>query len=236
MELLQRDCVTPISGSPFNQDHPMSYQETDRASLGEKIFVYSFLFDPTLVESNSIFNQRTGNVDVCAVARLADSDVEFKQVYELQFRPKGPFSFKESWSTRNTIAANYLVRLNDLDTLNGELLQKDCFTSIDDTDVLPGFVTYPWDDTYTHATFNYTFDPTTARDSVLFNEATNSIEVCHVVHLGSSTIKDERVVSIRVPPPATVAGLFGDPHIMTFDGLQYDCQGMSRFEFIPFNT
>ncbi len=27
----------------------------------------------------------------------------------------------------------------------------------------------------------------------------------------------------------TVAGLFGDPHIMTFDGLQFDCQAAGEF-------
>lgn len=221
LELLQTDCVTPISGFPFDQNDIW----ISRYSLEEKSYSFYFLFDPTLTENNPIFNPRTGNVEVCVVARLEDSDVEYKKVYALQFRPKGPFSFKNSWSTRNTVVANYLVRFNNVDTLNGELLQKDCSTPIDDTDVIPGFVTYPWDDTYIHAFFNYTFDPSTARDSVLFNEATSSIDVCHVVRLESSTIKDERVISIRVPQPGTVAGLFGDPHIMTFDGLQYDCQG-----------
>lgn len=193
--------------------------------MEEKHYSFYFLFHPELTESSGIFNPRTGNVEVCAVARLADSAVEFKQMYALQFRLKGPFSFTNSWSSQNSIFANYLVRIADADTLNGELLQKDCTTPIDDTNVLAGFVTSPWDDTYTHVYFNYTFDPATTRDSVLFNEATSSIEVCHVVRLGRSTSKDERIMSIRLPQPGTVAGLFGDPHIMTFDGLQYDCQG-----------
>ena len=220
--------MTPISGSLFKHND----NRASRFALEEKAYIFYFMFDPELIEGNAIFNQRTGNVEVCAVARLADTDVEFQKVYALEFRPNGPFSFINSWSTGNTIVANYLVRISDLDTLNGKLLQKDCSTPIDDTDVLPGLITYPWDDSYTYGHFNYTFDPATARDSVLFNETTSSIEVCHVVRLGSSAIKDERAVSIRVPRPVTVAGLFGDPHIITFDGLQYDCQGVYMLDFI----
>jgi hypothetical protein len=31
------------------------------------------------------------------------------------------------------------------------------------------------------------------------------------------------------PYEGTVAGLFGDPHIMTFDGIQFDCQAAGEF-------
>lgn len=203
---------------------------TRRESLEEKSYGFQFVFDPTLIENSVIFNQRTGNVEVCAVARLEGTDVEFRKVYAIETRPRGSFSFTNSWSSGNRLGANYLVRTTDADVINGELLQKDCSTPIDDTDVLAGkYISY-WYGIYSNAYFDYTFDSATARDSVLFDEATSSIEVCHVVRLGDTAQKDERIIRIQVPRPVTVAGLFGDPHIMTFDGLQYECQGSCVFD------
>jgi hypothetical protein len=78
---------------------------------------------------------------------------------------------------------------------------------------------------YNFTDFRYTLDPITVRDSVIFDQATSTIQVCHVAWLGNSNSKTKQIITINVPAPGTFGGMFGDPHIVTFDGLQYDCQG-----------
>jgi hypothetical protein len=182
-------------------------------------------YHPEILESNAIYNQKTGKAEICAVARLKNSDVKHEEVFEIMFRPKSAYTFMSSWTSRNAIFANYVVRKDRADDINKQLMQNDCVTPIHDTDISMQLDTWNWDEHYNYTSFNYTLNPQTVRDSVIFNKASSIIEVCHVVWLGSSTKRDKQIITIPVPKPGTFAGLFGDPHIRTFDGLQYDCQG-----------
>jgi hypothetical protein len=175
--------------------------------------------------SNPIFNPQTGNIDICAVARLVDSESKYEEVFEIMYQPRGAFEFMNSWTSRNDIVANYIVKGDLVDQVNSELMQKDCVNPIEDTDITYGIEHWEWDQIYEYVVFRSTLDPETVRESVIFNEATSTIEVCHVVWLGSNPKRDKQIIKVPVPKPGTFAGLFGDPHIVTFDGLQYDCQG-----------
>jgi hypothetical protein len=123
------------------------------------------------------------------------------------------------------MVANYIVKIDLVDQVNSELMQKDCVTPIQDTYITEGIEHWQYDQNYEAVSLRSTMDPETVRESVIFNEATSTIEVCYVVWLGSSTKRDKQIMKVPVPKPGTFAGLFGDPHIVTFDGLQYDCQG-----------
>ena len=119
------------------------------------------------------------------------------------------------------------VRVRDRGDLNGNLLQKDCSTSIDDTTI--NAFEYNW--VYTSGgkehkvfQFQYTLDPDTIRDSVIFNQRNSHIELCHAVERGCSSRLNKRIIRIPVRRQS-IGSLFGDPHITTFDGLQFDCQG-----------
>lgn len=186
--------------------------------------------NPELIESNSIYNQKTGKVEVCATV-LLDSVVKYQEVLEIQHTFLGAFTFLQSSTSGNSIHTAYVVHKDRLGDFRAALLQKDCKSAIIDTQVNVELNSkwddYSWDENYNYTDFKYTLDPETARNSVIFNAATSSIEVCHVVWLGSSKKRSKQKITIDVPEPGTFGGMFGDPHIVTFDGLQYDCQGMT---------
>jgi hypothetical protein len=182
--------------------------------------------NPELIEHNSIYNRRTGKVEVCAKV-LIDSVTKYQEVFEIQHTFLGTFTFMGSRTSGNSILASYVIKKNMPDVFRTALLQKDCSSPITDTNITTELhhADY-WDVKYNYTDFIYTLDPATARDSVIFDKATSTIKVCHVAWLGNSTISTKQIITINVPAPGTFGGMFGDPHIVTFDGLQYDCQGM----------
>jgi hypothetical protein len=190
---------------------------------GYGIYVTS---NPELIEHNAIYNKTTEKVEVC-VKVLVDSVTKYQEVFEIQLTFLGPFTFMGSRTSRNSILASYVIRKDRFDDFQAKLLQKDCSSPITDTNItteLHHSLQY-WDDMYNFTDFRYTLDPITVRDSVIFDQATSTIQVCHVAWLGNSNSKTKQIITINVPAPGTFGGMFGDPHIVTFDGLQYDCQG-----------
>jgi hypothetical protein len=222
-EMLQKDCLTTISDTPFFDPYAI-YQHNYRVNLTSVDYWIWLNSDPTSIQNNAIYNQQTGKVEICVVGRL-NSQVQYTQVFEVQHGTPGIYSFMSSWTSGNTITVNYVVKKDYLDQIQAELLQVDCSSSIDDTNVAKTMSVSSWDNNHNYTSFMYTLDPETARNSDIFNDETSSIEVCHTVRKGMSDKKDKQVFTIPVPEPAMFGGLFGDPHIMTFDGLQYDCQG-----------
>jgi hypothetical protein len=222
-DLLQKDCTTPITDTPFYLDFYDDWRFQD--NLAEKGYNHFFRTNPELIESNSIYNQKTGSVDICAVARLKNSNAKYEEVFEIMYQPKGTFKFMNSRTSGNAIFANYVVKGDRVDDVNAQLLQSDCSSPILDTTISDGLQQWGWDHIYDYVSFNYTLDSTTVRDSAIFSKAASAIEVCHVVWLGNSNKRDKQIIKIPLREPGTFAGLFGDPHIRTFDGLQYDCQG-----------
>jgi hypothetical protein len=194
--------------------------------MTEQAFGVYITSNPELIEHNDIYNRRTGKVEIC-VKVLIDSVAKYQEVFEIQHRFLGLFTFMGSRTSRNSILASYVIKKNMPDVFRTALLQKDCSSPITDTDItteLPNM--QDWDDRYNYTDFIYTLDPATARDSVIFDKATSTIKVCHAAWLGNSNTRAKQIITIKVPPPGTFGGMFGDPHIITFDGLQYDCQGM----------
>jgi hypothetical protein len=193
--------------------------------MTERIHAFSWSPKPELIMSNSIFNHQTGNIGICAVAHLVNSELKYEEVFQIMYQPRGPFKFMNSRTRRNDIVANYIVKVDLVDKVNSKLLQSDCSSSIQDTAISVGLYSWNWDEQYNYTSFKYTLDPETVRDSVIFNGDTSSIEVCHIVWLGNSKKRDKQIIKIPLGAPGMFAGLFGDPHIVTFDGLKYDCQG-----------
>jgi hypothetical protein len=107
--------------------------------------------------------------------------------------------FTGSWTNGNRITTNYQVgRLREHKAV---LLQKDCETPITDTSISPTNNTYSFDFMYDSSQFFYALDPTTIRNSVIFNATASRIEVCHIVHLTNNTlIINTQIISINVPP------------------------------------
>lgn len=158
--LLQKDCDKTISNSPFDIDiFRFRYNFTD---YGYYIQISS---DNELLTNNAVYNQKSGLVQVCAEVRV-DSNIKFHEVFEIQYNAAGAFVFMSSWTGGNTITANYLVSRDDF---NGDLLQKDCVTPIEDTSVTEIIDNWIWDEEYNFTSFMYTLDPGTARSSVIFN-------------------------------------------------------------------
>jgi hypothetical protein len=190
---------------------------------GYSVFVNS---NPELIEDNAIYNRRTGKVEICAKV-LVDSAAKYQEVFEIQHTYLGLFTFMGSRTSRNSILASYVIKKDRLDDFRTALLQKDCSSPITDTNITKELhhADY-WDNKYDFIDFIYTLDPSTVRASVIFDQATSTIKVCHAAWLGNSTNSTKQIITINVPAPGTFGGMFGDPHIVTFDGLQYDCQGM----------
>jgi hypothetical protein len=110
---------------------------------------------------------------------------------------------------------------------------------------------------YEIVAIGYTLDSETVRDSIIFNLESSEIEICHVATLADApNVVDGQVLKIFVGPPhecgplpffsdsyhipqltstsfqfhlGIFAGLFGDPHIMTFDEQLFDCQATGEF-------
>jgi hypothetical protein len=183
LELLQKDCTTPITDSPFLLESSIFRAGI---SMTERIHAFSWSPKPELIMSNSIFNHQTGNIGICAVAHLVNSELKYEEVFQIMYQPRGPFKFMNSRTRRNDIVANYIVKVDLVDKVNSKLLQSDCSSSIQDTAISVGLYSWNWDEQYNYTSFKYTLDPETVRDSVIFNGDTSSIEVCHIVWLGNS--------------------------------------------------
>jgi len=229
-EVYEKDCLTSITDIPYN-----SSLYDFRASFSETGMGFELFFDVDKIEGSAIYNSESWEIEVCVVVNLKESpEVNLKQLVSMfhagSGTPPGPenISFSGSWTNGNGITTNYFIG-RDREN-NAVLLQKDCETPISDTNVTGHNYTYPMNSTYDYYSFRYDLDPTTIRESSIFNATSSTIEVCHEVRLTNNTnIFDHQIIKIVVPDEGTVAGLFGDPHIMTFDGLQFDCQAAGEF-------
>jgi len=141
-------------------------------------------------------------------------------------------SFIQSWTGGNFLTLYYQVERNVAH--GGLLLQSDCATPITDTNIIsyPPSTWWPWPYTspYDNSYFYYNLDPATIYNSVIFDSATSKIEVCHVASITNNpNIFDAKIITIIVPSPGTASGIFGDPHIVTFDEMHFDCQAAGEF-------
>lgn len=212
IELFQKDCNTPIVHSPFSSSSRYGYSYRRNLTAIETTVVFESKSE--LFENNGIYDEKTGKVRVCAIGRL-NSQMRYNQTFEIQHGTPGIYTFMSSWTSGNTITVNYVVKKDYLARIQSELLQVDCSSLIDDTDVVKALSVSSWDNNHNYTSFMYTLDPETARNSDIFNDETSSIEVCHTVRKDNSNKRDKQVFTIPVREPGTFAGLFGDPHIMT---------------------
>jgi hypothetical protein len=223
--LLRADCKTAIVDGTSIFDISIYKYRSNMTENGPAIIVTS---NPDLIENNAIYNRRTGKIEICAKI-LIDSVVKHQEVFEIQHTYLGSFTFMGSRTGGNSILTSYVIKKNMPDVFRTALLQKDCSSPITDTNITTELrpVQY-WDDRYNYTDFRYTLDPATVRDSDIFDRATSTIQVCHAAWLGNSTNSTKQIITINVTAPGTFGGMFGDPHIVTFDGLQYDCQGKGK--------
>jgi hypothetical protein len=98
-KLLQKDCTTPITDSPFeiyySAVHKFGNSLTDRIHN----FMWATSKQDLIMSNPTIFNHTTRNITICAVARLVDSEEKYEKVFEAVYQPQSPLIFNNTWTT-----------------------------------------------------------------------------------------------------------------------------------------
>ncbi len=107
-------------------------------------------------------------------------------------------AFERSWTNGNGITMSYYIsRDHDIVAI---LLQKDCETPITDTTIIRQNYTYSMNENHDYYILRYDLDPTTIRESSIFNTFSSTIEICHEVRSTNDTyVFDRQIITIAVP-------------------------------------
>ncbi|KAL7532097.1 hypothetical protein ACHAXR_006217 [Thalassiosira sp. AJA248-18] len=243
LDLLQADCATPIT-------------DTEIHILSKRVYMYNFTysvmygsyeFDNTTITGSSIFDTSSWIITLCAKLSLLSDDssvVEdnfeqvlsgFIDVSKSLYRPAGPLhvSYDSFGNTGNVVSVRYLAGVER--TSEAEILQKDCVTPINDTEITVEMQKWPFNLTFEMLNPVYTYNSSTIGDSFIFNEDSSQLEVCSKVELVSESGTVEafatKVLFLDVVQTrrGLATGVNGDPHIITWDGLKFDCQAAGEF-------